>query len=180
MDAMVEYRVDWPALDKAFTAYLQRPGPSTAQGVAKILPPGIADRHIAVFDSDTVGRIYSKLDKVEQLVKRGRRDALDVAFALISISDAHFTEDLLAMIPKSLDANPTAFLSALKANASRPFADCDLALDVGLEYEEHPYAELAVLHRRIEQVEKVADPALASEKDCVLKSLRKAVGNFTP
>ena len=101
MGAIMEYRVDWPALDKAFFAYLQKPGVPTARKVTELLPPGIADRHIPVFDSETVDRIYSRIDAVERLVKRGRRDALDVAFALIAISDAHFTEDLLAIIPES-------------------------------------------------------------------------------
>src|SRR5206468_2445688 len=109
------------------------------------------------------------------MTKQANPDAIDVEFALIAISDGAFTEELLTMIASSVDADPVAFLTALKRNSSRPFATCDLVLDVGLDYVDDSNGELARLKQRLEKVERVSRPELEEQKQCVIKSLQTAV-----
>jgi hypothetical protein len=170
-----EYPVDWPALEKAFAAYLHEPGVRTAKRFTRILPPGTADRRTATFDANSVNRLYARLDELDKLVGEGRHHALDVAFALFSVSDGHFTEELLAMIPSAIDADPAAFLGALKTNRSRPFATCELAGNVGLDYVDDRQGKLAVLERRLRRVEGVEDPDLKEPRDCVARYLRQVL-----
>jgi hypothetical protein len=175
LGATHEYRVDWAALEHAVSRYFQEPGSSAAREIARLLPPGIADRHTGVFDVAASGRIFGQLEALDSLIKRGRPEAVDVAFALIAISDGVFTEELLTMIAGSLDVNPDMFLRALKSNRTRPLASCDIAFDTGLQYVDDPSGELRALERRLEKVQQVQDAALAQEKQCVIKSLHDTI-----
>jgi hypothetical protein len=170
-----EYKVDWPALERAYVAYIQHPSQTTADKVQRLLPPGSADRHVGVFNVDAAERIFAQLEPLEDLTKRAKPDAVDVALALISISDGHFTEELLTMIAGSIDADAAVFLKALKHNHDRPFATCELAIDTGLDYVDDPKAELVVLEQRINKVEGINKPELEEVKQCVLTSLRDRV-----
>jgi len=170
-----EYKVDFPSLERAFSAYIQHPGLSTAQEVERLLPPGSADRHVGVFDVAAAERIFAQLEALETLTKRAQPDAVDVAFALISISDGIYTEELLTMIAGSMDAEPAVFLQALKKHRDRLFATCELATDTGLDYVDDPRGELKLLEQRLKKIERVNKPELEEGKRCVLKSLRGTV-----
>lgn len=170
-----EYRVDWPALERAYAAFLEQPGPATSQAIERLLPPGSADRHVGVFDVAAALRIFGQLDALEAMTKRGQPDAVQVALVLLSISDGHYTEELLTMIAGSIDAEPAVFLQTLKRNPDRPFATCELATDTGLDYVDDPKGELVVLEQRLKKVERIKRPELEAVKQCVLKSLRDTV-----
>jgi len=172
-----EYQVDWHALDLAFTAYLDKPSDDTARVITTLLPPGFAERRVGVYDVDTAVRILNKLSSVEQLVRKGRRHALDVALALYSISDAAYSEWLTSMIPEAIHANPAAFLSALKDNPTRVLATCDIALETGLDYLEDREGEVAEFKRRIKKIERVKVPELEEQRKCVLEQLRAAISD---
>jgi len=170
-----EYNVDWGALDRAFSAYVKQPSATRARRVTHLLPPGYVVRTTGVFNVEIAERISGQLDTLDAMTKRANPDAIDVAFALIAISDGAFTEELLTMIASSVDADPAAFLAALKRNADRPFAACDLALDVGLDYVDDSSGEMARLKQRLEKVERVNRPELEEQKQCVIKSLQAVV-----
>src|SRR5262245_59817689 len=155
MGATTEYRVDWTALERAVTQYVQGHDRSAAGEIERLLPAGSVDRHVGVFNVAASGRIFQQLDALDRLVKHGEPEAVDVAFALTAMSDGHFTETLLSMIASSLDVDPIIFLGALRKNRARVFASCELAYDTGLDYVDDPKAELKVLERRLEAVQRV-------------------------
>jgi hypothetical protein len=173
--AVDTYVVNWPALETAFLAYLQSPGLHAAERVVALLPAGRrVSREGRDFDGRAAERLWRYSLDLAPLVWRAHPGALDVAWALRAIADGLFTQDLNAMIGKALARHPRAFLVALKRNRSRPDdADaCAVADSLGVDLVDNPSAQRAEVQARIAALESVTDPALQSERDCVLTSLR--------
>src|SRR5207247_8002334 len=109
--ATPEYNVDWGALDRAFSAYIKEPSATRARQITHLLPPGYVVRTTGVFNIEIAERISGQLGPLDSMTKQANSDAIDVAFALIAISDGAFTEELLTMIARSVDGDPSCFLA---------------------------------------------------------------------
>jgi len=169
-EAQSLYKVDYPALDHAFSRYLTHPGTTAAAEILRLLPSGHADTRVP--DGGVTDKIYNQLEKLDVLASQGRTDAIDVAFALFAISDGAFAEDLSTLIAKAIEVNPRAFLRGLKNN---PDYTCEIACDTGVDEDDDSKAALAKLKRRLQLVTSVKDAALTNERECTVAALRECI-----
>lgn len=145
-----------------------RPRPSVAGlrflGPASFRSQGHSASHRAWY-------AYNALPRLEALIERGRRDALDVGWAITLAADAGFLEDGYRSLGEAIPGYPRKSLAAFAAARPTMPRACEFARMLPLSLVDNPEGRAAETQRRVAAVESVDDPALAAQGDCVLNAL---------
>jgi hypothetical protein len=113
----IKQNIDWTKVREAFGAYCESPSADNASKVLAALPNTFANRH-ADFEqwAAVVHYVYEgpPFKVLDNLVRKGDKFALRVAFKTVFMSDGAFGEDLSGLIGRAIRVNPTVFLEEAK------------------------------------------------------------------
>jgi hypothetical protein len=179
----------WANAYKAAEAYFAKPSPENAEKFFMALP----DRPLPHMDSDGELRLINlvfdfvgsgmrkNFSILENKIKEGEPQAVDVGFRLINISDGLAGEEILFALGRIADKHPRLFLQKLRAHQGKTQPDVlELLSDIlhpvawwEQQQDEAGYPELLKkrLKTRINALKSVEDSDLRELRDRCLKLL---------
>lgn len=164
--------VDWTKLLKAWEEYVNYPSSENAKKVSRLLPDSghVEYSHAEEIAIDT---IFSAFPILERQIYYSDREAVNLAFHLISISDGEVGETLDIILGALIRINARLFLQELLLN--RPLVpELDgLVGNFGPIYTLTDEAYRLETNLRIEVLKKVKDSKLRKIRDECIKELEQ-------
>ncbi len=111
------HKIQWEKIRAGFAAYADSPSADNAKRLLSVLPKEFDNatedyqQWTSTFDSIWLGKPMTVLT---EMVRKGDKLSIRVAFRTIIISDGAFTEDLCSLLGESIRVNPIGFLEAAK------------------------------------------------------------------
>lgn len=159
----------WADFEKAWDNYLINPTHDNSVKAYNLLPDKVMGGDYP--DGSQTRRIFSKIDQLDKLVQQGNRDALRLAFRLLTIADGEYAEGLQIEIGKLIYSNPRLFLQELK-NYRRLIVSIDgLVGNLGPDYVEELELNKKETEKRIKSLKQVVDKDLIETRDECLTEL---------
>ncbi len=172
--------VNWAALKSAFEEYANYPTGDNAKKATALLP----SEHISYTgeedEDETIKFIYERyqLGMLERQVISGERQAVRLAYNLISIADGAFAEDLDIMLGQLIRINPTLFLEGLNEYQGLVERFDALAGNKGDVYVDRLKAQCYEMKLRIDSLSKVKEPHLKYVKNKCIEALRDSLNRY--
>jgi hypothetical protein len=164
-------------LTLALRAFQERPSEETSAAVRALLP---REGHIK-FDASSQGRatreaLHEVLPVLEGQVEAVDRDAVQLAFNLLEVTDAPVSDSLAAIVGKLITIDARVFLEELLRWRTQltPRGLSQLVGTLGKEYaEEDRAAVCAEIQRRIDALLAVSEAAVTEARDQCVAELRQ-------
>jgi len=165
---LVEATYDSEKLSTEWNSYLETPNATTALKVYNQLP---SKGHIFKETSDVAleESIYDHLNIVEEQVKQGDANNIQLAFRLFTISDGCFSEWLQEILGQTINTHPELFLTELNTHRHLFTKVNSLVGNFGEEFADDLDKQITATKRRIKNLKKVENSAVANvKKECIL------------
>jgi hypothetical protein len=161
----------WADFEKAWNNYLNKPTHDNSVTVYNLLPDKVMAGDYP--DDGQTGRVFSKVDQLDKLVRQGNRDALRLAFKLFTIADGEYAEGLQIEIGRLINTNPKLFLQELKSHRQLIVSLGGLVGNLGPDYVDEAELEKKEIEVRIKSLKQIQDKDLTAIRDECLKELDK-------
>ncbi len=165
--------INWENLITIGKAYFASPSPGNAQKLCSALPesdvPGDARDESFVKASEY---FYTHLYALEMPMQTDKQ-ALEIAFRLLNISDGGFSEELYNFIGDVMDVSPRLFLEVLRGNSNRTDVVCSGRRFMGLYSDETKSEYNEELTKRIKTLLTVSDENLVPLRDKCIEKIKK-------
>jgi len=169
--------VNWTALSKSFQAYVEYPSSANAESVIKLLPEsGQVNYTGSENEKEANEVVYKGLPMLQRQVEARERQAIRLAFRLMTISDGAVSEDLDIMLGKLIRIDPKIFLEELsKTNImkSDQYYFDGLVGNEGQEFVDKEQAQCLEKSLRIEALSTISDKNLLPLRDICIDKLNE-------
>ena len=172
--------VNWAALKSAFEEYANYPTGDNAKKAIDLLPSEHISYTGAEDEDETIKFIYKRyqLGMLERQVISGERQAVRLAYNLISIADGAFAEDLNIMLGQLIRINPTLFLEGLYEYQGLVERFDALAGNKGDVYVDRLKAQCYEMQLRIDSLSKVEAPHLKYVNNKCIEALSDSLKRY--
>ncbi len=155
---------DWPAVQRAFAAYMKVPDCRNADTLVSLIP----DRELEVAerpDGKTTDLLYSNLAILQVGMLFGDPCATRLAFRLLRVADAAFAEDLEASLGALATSRPRLFLAEL----AQARVNCVVVAAFYSDYSDEEHN--GELRLRVQRLREPVPRSLDAARACCLRAL---------
>jgi hypothetical protein len=172
--------IDWTKVREAFEAYCEAPSAENAIKILAALPDNFANREADFKQWVSTSRyVYEgqPFRVLDNLVQKGNKFALRVAFKTLFMSDGAFGEDLCGLIGRAIRVNPVLFLEEIKISGQKGhMLDSILAGQIDAD-EYRPEVVKKEIQLRIYSLKTVDRPDLLELRDICIYKLKESLKN---
>jgi hypothetical protein len=170
-------KLDWSKIKIAWGKYTNYPSGNNALGVYELLPKsGHIKYSGTVEEKDALNFIYNEQDMslLERQIISSDRAAVELAFALYSISDGAFGEELDIMLGELIRINPKLFLEELYKHRDLVCCLDGLVANLGGSYVDRSESSGSYeLHKRLDALKSVKGARFLKTRDECINELMK-------
>ena len=159
--------INWQKLYVAWQGYINYPSADNAKRVYQLLPNEKYTNRTNTNETrrKCIDNIYENINMLETQVISNDRAAVRLAFKLLTISDAAFTESLTSMLGEVISINPKMFLEELKKHNHLINRLSSVLGNTSDVYVDRLEAYLYEIQERIRAFDTVTDSELSDIRD---------------